>query len=258
MGCGYSVQVVPNADFDRLLFKLLMCGNADTLCGAVARIMADLCDSPDYPIFSTLSKRFVDSAVRVFVALFSHEAGEQTAKFAAAAVFKSSDSGSKLSNIRRGLVLIFQTILPTSLRSLAVMADAVMETVRLGLPQQLVVPIVPAKLARLLQNDRTGAECDGSIDSIITGNEEESAADPAVEVLAARSSAGGAQLFSIEDFDHGSSVTILSKSEKWRQCTVVDIDEEGEDGEEPAIRIHYEGYSEEFDEWVQIDSESNR
>ena len=49
-------DVISAAGFDRLLFKLLMCPNADTLCGAVARIMADLCESADHPIFRELSK----------------------------------------------------------------------------------------------------------------------------------------------------------------------------------------------------------
>lgn len=57
------------------------------------------------------------------------------------------------------------------------------------------------------------------------------------------------------DFDIGQTLQILSKSEVWRACTVVDIDDENE---EPAILIHYEGYSNEHDEWLQISDDKDR
>ena len=57
------------------------------------------------------------------------------------------------------------------------------------------------------------------------------------------------------DFDVGKPVMILSPSKIWRACTVTTINDDTED---PSLKVHYDGFDAEHDEWLQIGRDVTR
>jgi hypothetical protein len=51
----------------------------------------------------------------------------------------------------------------------------------------------------------------------------------------------------------GMIIRVLSSSERWRECTVVQYDEG-----DALLRVHYEGFSPRFDEWIDLDTHGSR
>ena len=110
--------------------------------------------------------------------------------------------------------------------------------------------MVPAKLQALLKHIAVVGLPSGLIPALVA--EESESTSPTEQLgefkksLSLGDFAISARADTVSILSNTETVSILSKTEKWRTCIVIDIDDE-EDPDDPAIRVHYDGFGEEHD-----------
>lgn len=172
-------------------------------------------------------------------------------------------------------MLIFQMLNHVAIGALVDVADAVLEVVRVGLPQQPLTSVSVRTLEQpgmagssfsspLLKGGSSGTSQQHQKKAVgwmaeIVGEKKSTELDAGRALARVSSTASQRQRYTLADFPIGLIVSILSPSSNWRECKVnAHEDEDEEGGEDAAIQVHYEGYESRHDEWIGLETDSAR
>ncbi len=232
---------------DELLLRLVTCKDAGMMCRSFAACMARLHNTEDSElrIFHVLATSFIQSAVRIYIALYS---GAKVS-----GVKPTQSTAMKLH-----LMSIFRILSPLAIRSLIGQADRVLTGVRLGLPQRALPAVSVAQVQKhALSAGAIGQSRRGWMKEIVGAQ----CSEPPQASGSSTTPAGQLGSFSLADFPIGSKVMVLSPTQNWRPCVVIAHEDAEEDGGEEcdaAIQVHYETFDDEHDEWIGLESDFSR
>ena len=232
---------------DELLLRLVTCKDAGMMCRSFAACMARLHNTEDgeLRVFRVLAKNFIQSAVRVYIALYSG---------AKVTGVKPTQSEA----VKLHLMSIFRILSPLAIRALVRQAERVLTPVRLGLPQRALPTVSVAQAQKQAPSAGAGGQSRRGWMKEIVGEQSSEPPQDGGSSTASRAQAGS---FTLADFPIGSKVMILSPTQNWRPCIVIAHEDAEEDGGEEcdaAIQVHYESFDDEHDEWIGLESDFSR